>query len=216
MCGEHTCHAAAIYNRAGSSPRVRGTRGRRISSDKRGRFIPACAGNTRPTCSIAAPLTVHPRVCGEHPPPPRPPFPLPGSSPRVRGTLQDSIEWSGYYRFIPACAGNTQPLPLCILYMPVHPRVCGEHLLFPPMCNQSSGSSPRVRGTRPLNRGRSCQPRFIPACAGNTLSLPGNSWKVTVHPRVCGEHSLTVINPLIFSGSSPRVRGTPPNPYITV
>ena len=98
-----------------------------------------------------------------------------GSSPRVRGTLVDGFRGE-------------------IRSVPVHPRVCGEH-------NQGQadtdgrlqiGSSPRVRGTRPLAlcydppRGL----RFIPACAGNTTAVGfwHRRFGRTVHPRVCGEH----------------------------
>ncbi len=50
--------------------------------------------------------------------------------------------------------------------------------------------------------------RFIPAYAGNMGVVALNYLQVTVHPRVCGEHSSSQrSHPLIF-GSSPRMRGT--------
>ena len=50
--------------------------------------------------------------------------------------------------------------------------------------------------------------RFIPACAGNSPGPPHHGLATTVHPRVCGEQSLTKPSADLTNGSSPRVRGT--------
>ena len=65
VCGELSIGGAVRHSRAGSSPRVRGTRLEGDQREKAGRFIPACAGNSR--CGRSAPRRspVHPRVCGE-------------------------------------------------------------------------------------------------------------------------------------------------------
>ena len=112
-----------------------------------------------------------------------------GSSPRVRGTR--------------TLARRT------LDSNPVHPRVCGELRV-------------RLRG---LHGGQ----RFIPACAGNSKGVRVAHCRQPVHPRVCGElgdppppshaaarfipacagNSLQDSTiPMLFSGSSPRVRGT--------
>ena len=70
----------------------------------------------------------------------------------------------------------------------VHPRECGEHTVYVLKIAAETGSSPRVRGTRPARSGPAEWWRFIPASAGNTLEE--QHW-----------HPLT-------NGSSPRVRGT--------
>ena len=70
------------------------------------------------------------------------------------------------------------------------------------------GSSPRVRGTLAHAREIVMQPRFIPACAGNTPLAGTRSSSAAVHPRVCGEHLLGVGVWAVTDGSSPRVRGT--------
>ena len=92
-------------------------------------------------------------------------------------------------RFIPAGAGNTgrrAPPRAC---RAVHPRGCGEH-------------APNVvRGFRSL--------RFIPAGAGNTRAPFRRHRPGPVHPRGCGEHPALFDGELRFTGSSPRVRGTP-------
>ena len=91
---------------------------------------------------------------------------------------------------------------------PVHPRVCGEHYSFVIIYNCKAGSSPRMRGTlREVPLGRA-EERFIPAYAGNTEVENVEIGKVTVHPRVCGEHAPDSSSRVLQFGSSPRMRGT--------
>ena len=77
----------------------------------------------------------------------------------------------GAGRFIPACAGNTDPLKDIRATTPVHPRVCGEHDHRADVGDVDPGSSPRVRGTRFEGDEDIRDERFIPACAGNTRSI---------------------------------------------
>ena len=215
--------------KSGSSPRVRGTPrlGRRAL--RRGRFIPACAGNSS-ACRAATPSgTVHPRVCGELLGTSPNGAQIAGSSPRVRGTRN--------------CRA------VCVAGVPVHPRVCGELTTNLVAQTGDSGSSPRVRGTPADHRGYLAHRRFIPACAGNSIhgsslssgcrgssprvrgtlrpaaaaagplrfipACAGNSARTStpaagsaVHPRVCGELAVGGCRSRIGGGSSPRVRGT--------
>ena len=157
-----------------------------------GRFIPACAGNTAAISTFRRARTVHPRVRGEHRWRFRRASSLAGSSPRARGTLCSLVCWSAPRRFIPACAGNTartiRPRP----WATVHPRVRGEHCWSTLISAQVYGSSPRARGTlrtAPASR-RAC--RFIPACAGNTVTGYCPHGAPAVHPRVRGEHNLSL------------------------
>ena len=69
------------------------------------------------------------------------------------------------------------------------------------------GSSPRVRGRPPrwwLSRVRS---RLIPACAGQTATLPRLTGLARAHPRVCGADHSQRAGAAPSRGSSPRVRG---------
>ena len=50
--------------------------------------------------------------------------------------------------------------------------------------------------------------RFIPAYAGNTVNTSVQVRGLSVHPRVCGEHSSSRMQWRSASGSSPRMRGT--------
>ena len=174
---------------AGSSPRVRGTLGCADQAEYRRRFIPACAGNSDSGPGWPGGRPVHPRVCGElaaaalgpHPPlrfipacagnsrrsrPPPAPAPV---HPRVCGELVAVGGPDGAAgRFIPACAGNSSQLAPSPHPSSVHPRVCGELIASMIRTLSADGSSPRVRGTPPLDESDARPQRFIPACAGNS------------------------------------------------
>ena len=209
VCGEHDHIGHGGIRVKGSSPRVRGTPGRRVCAQAMRGIIPACAGNTLRPSHASSMHGDHPRVCGEHSGEGGEPEPKSGSSPRVRGTLRDGLGSCLHAGIIPACAGNTAYVLSAFSSSRDHPRVCGEHEL--PELRQAAirGSSPRVRGTPPAQPIRLLLAGIIPACAGNTL------WRVVCyvrgrdHPRVCGEHSLMPSPSSSASGSSPRVRGTP-------
>ena len=229
LCGEHTSRHHLDRFVRGSSPPVRGTLINIPPRHQKSRFIPACAGNTSmeivtrfgegfiPACAgntklhvgCAGALSVHPRLCGEHLPPRAESRGATGSSPPVRGTRVAAYQLEIIERFIPACAGNT-PCPRSAKGPePVHPRLCGEHqfgALFPDI---EVGSSPPVRGTLQSPFRWRYAIRFIPACAGNTVRGDLAHAMRPVHPRLCGEHALRVLEVSGVHGSSPPVRGTP-------
>ena len=195
VCGERFVKALANCQPTGSSPRVRRT----------GMCI----------CLTGQPNAVHPRVCGEQDQHMIvAPSPI-GSSPRVRGTVIVAMLAAGVFRFIPACAGNSEfqqlqsiefgSSPRCVS---VHPRVCGEQCRFRNPLLDQSGSSPRVRGTVIGNGAGSPFDRFIPACAGNSRLTRSPDIAAAVHPRVCGEQCPEGAGAGQGNGSSPRVRGT--------
>ena len=126
----------------------------------------------------------------------------------MRGTLSPIACQRHSARFIPACAGNTRERLSLGANGAVHPRVCGEHVVHPGLKCARLGSSPRVRGTRPIPDVPWLPDRFIPACAGNTHLSRWWVLKLAVHPRVCGEHNNRSIQRYDRLGSSPRVRGT--------
>ena len=197
--------------RAGSSPRVRGTRtaapcrrrsspvhprvcGELVAFGRRphvaDRFIPACAGNSPCEAQSRQGWAVHPRVCGE-------------LYPRVE-------EGDAVTRFIPACAGNSKATAFPWATPPRFiPACAGNSPSFASRSTRASGSSPRVRGTpeRPTQAVRGV--RFIPACAGNSATAPDQRRRWSVHPRVCGELAPMWPGRTMPNGSSPRVRGTP-------
>ena len=209
VCGEHGGQHLVAEAVAGSSPRVRGTPLFASLVHGQFRFIPACAGNTHQLEHLALHQQVHPRVCGEHRHAHRHGRAQRGSSPRVRGTPNIHAHLIGILRFIPACAGNTGGGLSYIAWIPVHPRVCGEHFSPDRINGLAGGSSPRVRGTRHQHLLDGKRRRFIPACAGNTVLRAFARPVWPVHPRVCGEHRRGAGRTSWSGGSSPRVRGTP-------
>ena len=168
VCGEQRAATPDDERARGSSPRVRGTAGSHNAVESGARFIPACAGNSRPGAPVADLYAVHPRVCGEQGAATDLDVRHSGSSPRVRGTVQIFGQRKIQYRFIPACAGNRPPLYARITHSPVHPRVCGEQFEDVWAGIRNAGSSPRVRGTADKSIPRWSIRRFIPACAGNS------------------------------------------------
>ena len=66
VCGEHSVSKMVCEAQAGSSPRMRGTRGTPVVGFVNAGIIPAYAGNTKLLQGILICLGDHPRVCGEH------------------------------------------------------------------------------------------------------------------------------------------------------
>jgi len=153
---------------------------------------------------------VHPHVCGEHPLICGIGVFVTGSSPRVWGTSSRRRWRSRDYRFIPTCVGNMHSLFPSMRRAAVHPHVCGEHYTYFRCVLRLFGSSPRVWGTSFFFFLRCLLTRFIPTCVGN-IRLYFLPWLAeAVHPHVCGEHQIGILNSGRTGGSSPRVWGTSP------
>ena len=187
--GEHVRRGENGALQLGSSPRARGTLLKNNLTLAQGRFIPACAGNTAARTFTATTEAVHPRVRREH-----------------AATMHARM---AVLRFIPACAGNTRITWTTSRPIAVHPRVRGEHQRSGADAVTVSGSSPRARGTLHLPLQIAEQPRFIPACAGNTHATTMRRCSSAVHTRVRGEHTFGTATAGSAGGSSPRARGTP-------
>ena len=203
MGGEHTAPGPTIDLNNGSSPRGRGTQHAIAPEFPVSRVIPAWAGNTFPDTSSSAGhprvggehfrrCAGHPRVGGEHFRRATYAQPIDGSSPRGRGTRQRCLDRIERDRVIPAWAGNTSRMSRKV--------------------NRIYGSSPRGRGTPWDMQPRRGRTRVIPAWAGNTWRDTVGSFSGAGHPRVGGEHSARCALTPWVSGSSPRGRGTPPDP----
>ena len=126
-------------------------------------------------------------MCGENPSRRVIPWPIRGSSPRVRGK-----RCCGYFPSVDLWA---------------HPRVCGENRFPPDVLRRCLGSSPRVRGKPSLQFRWNRLGGLIPACAGKTTGIPVRHPTQRAHPRVCGENCLERTYITMYNGSSPRVRG---------
>ena len=170
-------------------------------------IIPAYAGSTVPAGRISPSCRDHPRMCGEHcctcalmPA-------IVGSSPHVRGAPITKATVPMMNGIIPACAGSTfRPRGHVSGYRD-HPRMCGEHRTSWPNCEAKAGSSPHVRGALLQRQRHRIRAGIIPACAGSTWSMAiGTAWDGD-HPRMCGEHRISVNTVSSSAGSSPHVRG---------
>ena len=151
-------------------------------------IIPAYAGNALSEPGLPVSARDHPRVCGER----DCSFCVlewdAGSSPRMRGTRPRSGAWCGPCGIIPAYAGNAPVRCSTPRAAGDHPRVCGERPETNTLHLGTTGSSPRMRGTRGFSvRGRR---------------------GVGDHPRVCGERRRLPCRVWRAGGSSPRMRGT--------
>ena len=91
-----------------------------------------------------------------------------GSSPRMRGALQQTSAAPVVHGIIPAYAGSTNRVTISKYQLKDHPRVCGEHCFMPIPNKGHFGSSPRMRGARFRAQKVSLWHGIIPAYAGST------------------------------------------------
>ena len=169
ICGEHRGRTGPMSNIRGSSPHMRGTRGRLVMASGCRGIIPAYAGNTSSRRRGNNIRWDHPRICGEHPRRWVARRLRLGSSPHMRGTLSFACFVVGGMGIIPAYAGNTPATGTKALPCRDHPRICGEHIEPASLGKNAGGSSPHMRGTLCPNSRVLCSTRIIPAYAGNTF-----------------------------------------------
>ena len=129
----------------------------------------------------------------------------------MRGAQRPGERYRPNGRIIPAYAGSTLGAARRKDGPEDHPRVCGEHLGNKVGSDGLEGSSPRMRGAQgvivPTIQGM----RIIPAYAGSTTGSPRTACAAPDHPRVCGEHQRQDQGMTPAEGSSPRMRGAPPD-----
>ena len=209
MRGEHSEAVKWAVPVAGPSQHARGTQRGSHGSPRTWRSIPACAGNTARWPRIAENMAVHPRMRGEHPSQTGIGLPAFGPSPHARGTRARWVEDHAAGRSIPACAGNTDAGRNRGRGDRVHPRMRGEHSRRHLRVHAVERSIPACAGnTQIFLLGHVLLIRSIPACAGNTFPSPLALWRVSVHPRMRGEHIDVIRAKLGAGGPSPHARGT--------
>ena len=206
-CGANRCQPEAVGHRHGSSPRMRGKRHVVSFQYFVCRIIPAHAGQTIRRTATPEKSTDHPRACGANITRHAGMNLTNGSSPRMRGKLILDVESPTEIRIIPAHAGQTSPPEDLFKHDKDHPRACGANRCCPPSCAPSAGSSPRMRGKRPLGLQGDAHHRIIPAHAGQTAAAIIFFMVNPDHPRACGANSLSPCTPWPDTGSSPRMRG---------
>ena len=173
------------------------------------RFTPAYAGNTNGFNRKKYFTWDHPRLRGEHLVAGLKFVVNMGSPPPTRGTLYRWFSNGKCRRITPAYAGNTQCVncDCCVLWD--HPRLRGEHIKTQVDSGSPMGSPPPTRGTLLISHANSAIDRITPAYAGNTRNYCMTTCKAGDHPRLRGEHRLSLHLLQIFLGSPPPTRGTP-------
>ena len=185
-----------------------GTRFTHSPGQKGDRFIPTHVGNSIVAVEYILGLPVHPHACGElntHTTVVRIGV---GSSPRMWGTLSRARLGTEHNRFIPTHMGNSAKKCILTRANAVHPHACGELNSIWSMEVGSSGSSPRMWGTRFQRVPPGHIPRFIPTHVGNSPALTLFYRHTMVHPHACGELSPMTLLISCAVGSSPRMWGT--------
>ena len=130
-----------------------------------------------------------------------------GSSPRGRGKHYLTLPARPVNGLIPARAGKTVAWDASQQVQGAHPRAGGENTALTWADISSLGSSPRGRGKHGHVEDDAGQRRLIPARAGKTTRLSGQSTATWAHPRAGGENLAGVSEVWRKRGSSPRGRG---------
>ena len=206
--GERIAKANMIDSFDGSSPRGRGTAGRRGDGALILRVIPARAGNGTRRRRGRPRRSGHPRAGGERRGSRWRDSGAIGSSPRGRGTGTSLARKARQRRVIPARAGNGPNSPSWDQDKTGHPRAGGERSAMARPTSMFCGSSPRGRGTGPAGNGLGKEARVIPARAGNGTAPAWPARRPPGHPRAGGERLTVEHDATEGRGSSPRGRGT--------
>jgi len=171
----------------GSSPLARGGRRHHLRAARRDRLIPARAGRTPTSATVATSTPAHPRSRGADPTGVQPLVCGPGSSPLARGGPTSTL-WAVW-----TCRA--------------HPRSRGADPVAACTPPGPAGSSPLARGGPPGTTRTRNDPGLIPARAGRThLSRPAPS-RGRAHPRSRGADRAGTCGGSWSAGSSPLARG---------
>ena len=124
------------------------------------------------------------------------------SSPHAREALRLLGEGRHGRGIIPACAGSTVGYASATKSPRDHPHMRGEHTPKSAELRLPWGLGAQYGGAiKVLRRG------IIPACAGSTTCRPSSRSRAGDHPRMRGEHRVTVGYGVVRLGSSPHARG---------
>ena len=206
-CGANYADLQRYGQDDGSSPRMRGKPDVDARFDGGERIIPAHAGQTSPFRPPPLSRSDHPRACGANVKVENLGTAFDGSSPRMRGKHTIPANLEDGMRIIPAHAGQTPRVCRRTGWGPDHPRACGANALPFGIVPPWTGSSPRMRGKRPMRTLLMPALRIIPAHAGQTEPHQAHEWTSSDHPRACGANVAFLEQLLEQYGSSPRMRG---------
>ena len=133
-CGANAEAIAQAAAEDGSSPRMRGKLVIIVPINAAQRIIPAHAGQTTRVDELISPVSNHPRACGANLLGQITSHVTLGSSPRMRGKPNRSINNTAAQRIIPAHAGQTLSVAGLLVRKPDHPRACGANFCDGALC----------------------------------------------------------------------------------
>ena len=187
--GENNGSDGFTQEREGSSPRIRGECSLNSAGKTAVGIIPANTGRLSAATISAGCVTDHPREYGENL------YLLfacngvGGSSPRIRGELDDfPASWHDV-RIIPANTGRIDQHHAYGCAVWDHPREYGENGEYAGMHWGTDGSSPRIRGECRGRVGSCLWCRIIPANTGRIPWLTSMLLSGRDHPREYGENA---------------------------
>jgi len=205
--GEHEVMFPDPATAEGSSPHPRGALAHLVEVAPDPRLIPASAGSTARRRHSWPDQEAHPRIRGEHSLDGPGRSSELGSSPHPRGAPRPAKRDRPGTRLIPASAGSTPLIGSRAPATQAHPRIRGEHVRSSDVNTTRLGSSPHPRGARHPVPHRPGRRRLIPASAGSTELLKVTMSPNPAHPRIRGEHIISISHASIRLGSSPHPRG---------
>ena len=201
-------HRTVLFSACGLSPRGRGSPRRSPSSVSRSRSIPAWAGEPSIFPGKRLRPQVYPRVGGGAESVLEDGVQGDGLSPRGRGSHLGDFPRRPDGGSIPAWAGEPGVRRAGLVPNRVYPRVGGGAKIEGVTPSRSSGLSPRGRGSLGAVDVLDDLVGSIPAWAGEPRSCTRSSGCPRVYPRVGGGALIDSGTDEIFTGLSPRGRGS--------
>ncbi|KPI05047.1 hypothetical protein OK006_6806 [Actinobacteria bacterium OK006] len=186
-CGEQHFIRVSARLCAGTSPRVRGAEEELRGVRPEAGNIPAGAGSRAAGRRLHGSGWEHPRGCGEQPAPQVGGGVSLGTSPRVRGAVEEQPSGVDHVGNIPTGAGSRAGTGRGRTQRREHPRGCGEQRTGPRLRRVPPGTSPRVRGAAQDRWPRERGAGNIPAGAGSRDFSGLGDGDAGEHPRGCGE-----------------------------
>ena len=156
------------------------------------RFIPAPAGNTHRRCGyLVRTGGSSPRLRGTLQNQVQHVHRQVGSSPRLRGTLGRIPHGAAPPGSSPRLRGTPHRLRRITAPGTVHPRACGEHIDYGDTIIQEYRFIPAPAGNTVIGVDRGGgHGGSSPRLRGTPVRWTGPDRKVPVHPRACGEHEM--------------------------
>ena len=165
-CGAATLSRAFSAAGPGSSPYLRGSPADAPEGPAGRGVIPVPAGQPGQQHDEHAPGAGHPRTCGAAGFQTARLRDVEGSSPYLRGSPDWMLASSWSTGVIPVPAGQPSCTRSIASWGRGHPRTCGAAAYAPAVVQHDPGSSPYLRGSRPLQPAPPTFDRVIPVPAG--------------------------------------------------